>query len=571
MATNELDQLVMQANEAAEQGDWQSAVDVLKQAEKIAPDDTGVLSGLGACLLQMRLTEESAGYFKKVVDLEPDSADAFCNLGMAYSTLSRYEEAESLFKKSLSLQPDHLLARKNLAVLYVKQEDRLAEGLQILVGLLKDNPKDMESILMLASFYLLGKQYDPALKLSEYALTLEPQNAVALDLRNQINEAKQLSEEEVPAGLSNPVPTDPTRIARPEHARKLAGLKTLGAKKTQVVSQPLLADRKASIMFIGGEEYSSGVRLLTPAKAINKMGYSVKYSSKPESKDVTENDIFVFSRPHLNLDWVNTFWHCANQGKRVVLDIDEDFYNYPQTHLGLKTIGTGNPAAFEQFEKILKRADMVLASSKGLVEKYRPLCAHIVYMPSTWDADNILWHKPAPRRRTFNVGWMDFISELPNLKMVQREVVRFVKETPGALLVIGGDINVAAQFENLGDKLLFLPFVSFDDYPYLLSYFDVFISPLQNHPFNQVKPDTALMNAGARHIPWVASRIQAFEEWGEGGLFAETEKDWYLLLKRLYGDAELRKKLGTAGRAKADGRKSYNSIRENGLQMILGI
>ena len=65
-------------------------------------------------------------------------------------------------------------------------------------------------------------------------------------------------------------------------------------------------------------------------------------------------------------------------------------------------------------------------------------------------------------------------------------------------------------------------------------------------------PDTLLMEAGVRGVPWIASPIPAFRNWMAGGIIAESlDDEWHLNLRHLVMDQELRNKLGHAGREAA--------------------
>jgi tetratricopeptide (TPR) repeat protein len=571
MVSKKIDEWVTQANEAADRGDWQAAISFLSEAEKESPEDSGILSGLGSCLLQTGRAQEAVRYFIRVVELESQSADVYCNLGMAYTATGQYPESEKAFLKALELQPTHLLTRKNLAVLYVKQENRIQEGLQLLVALLKENPKDIESVLMLASFYLLAKMYDPAEKLCQHALRLQPGNSIALGIQKQIEAAVQLQKESAsPEKLGE----DLKQIARPEHAKKLLALKNLspkkGPSKTISTDENIAPEMSLStaipsslssgfknVCFYGGQEFAVALRFLPFAKSLEGEGIKVKYSEKVALSDHYEFDTFVFGRPHLEQTWIDTFFAAVEAKKRVIIDIDEDFHNLPEDHPGYALIGPGNPTKLQVLERMLAKADLVTVSSKVLVERYGPYTKKIKYLPSTWDKAVDWWIKPAPKQRTFNVGWCDYASEIPNLYLLRRDVSKFIKETDNALLVIGGDLRAVEFFNNVlpEEKMLFLPFTGYEHYPFMLAYFDVLLSPIKESTYNFAKPDTRLLEAGVRGVPWIASRIPSYDEWGAGGLFAEKTGDWYSLLRRLYDNATLREELGTKGKSKAGQRE----------------
>jgi glycosyltransferase involved in cell wall biosynthesis len=106
------------------------------------------------------------------------------------------------------------------------------------------------------------------------------------------------------------------------------------------------------------------------------------------------------------------------------------------------------------------------------------------------------------------------------------------------------------------DRKMFVPSGLAKDYPYLLANFDILLMPLEENPFNTSRSDLPLMEAGIRRVPWLATPIPAVKAWDSGGLLVEKRADWYTQIRKLLKDADLRKQLGEAGRAKAEERES---------------
>lgn len=134
----------------------------------------------------------------------------------------------------------------------------------------------------------------------------------------------------------------------------------------------------------------------------------------------------------------------------------------------------------------------------------------------------------------------------------RRVIARIMREFPITQLVIAGDAKVYQLFEGLPEqRKLFLPPTSVEESPYTFAQIDVLFQPLRNIPFNRAISDRNLLEAGVRRIPWVASPMPAFVEWGEGGLLADNAESWFDELRRLAGSEELRQELGEKGYQKA--------------------
>jgi glycosyltransferase involved in cell wall biosynthesis len=138
-----------------------------------------------------------------------------------------------------------------------------------------------------------------------------------------------------------------------------------------------------------------------------------------------------------------------------------------------------------------------------------------------------------------------------------------MREFPHTRLVIIGVPAVYQLFERLPEsRRLFLPAADYEDFPYLLGQIDVLLAPLRNNPYNRTVSDRQLMEAGVRSIPWIASPLPGAVEWGAGGLIANDQDEWYVQLRQLILDENLRTVLGRKGRWKAEQREMHKLAKD---------
>ena len=124
---------------------------------------------------------------------------------------------------------------------------------------------------------------------------------------------------------------------------------------------------------------------------------------------------------------------------------------------------------------------------------------------------------------------------------IRRIINRVIREFPRAQLVISESNNAFQLFSSLPDnRKLFIPEVSSEDYPYLLGQLDILAVPTKNIPYNLTQPDTVLMEAGVKRLPWIAGNVPSFTEWNCGGLVANTLEEWHTNLRQLVMDGEMR-------------------------------
>ncbi|MCI0520735.1 MAG: tetratricopeptide repeat protein [Chloroflexi bacterium] len=532
-----------EANAAAQKGDWQRAALLLTQALEGSPQDAGILTGLGTCLIQLGKPLEAAPRFEQAAQLLPDSADAHNNLGVVYALAGRMQAAAQAYERAVALAPDHVQAWKNLAVVYLRQE-RLAEGVQILASLVQSSPQDWEAAYLLGQCYEAGEDADSARAMYQRALQAQPDNEALAQALQRL-----------------PAPAAAQHIARPEHASKLAALK--GLKAMPKAEQPPPAAQPAGDLsaltlraaFFGPAEAASETRLGAPLYALAGRGARVKAGLRLTEDDLNGYDVFIFANPHLSPDLIAAMETCRAAGKRVVVDLDRDFARLPEDHPDYARSGAGNPAALQALQQALNLANRLVVPTEALAQAYSGDGRRVAVIPYSWTPANAMWDKPAWPRRTFNLGMVGMHTTPADAALIKGDLKRFLKEAPNALLVFAADLELYQAFGDIPDeRKLYIPPGRIEDYPYLLAQLDVLLLPLRQNDYTLTRADLPLLEAGARRLPWIASPAPAFKAWGAGGVFAGEQDGWFQAISRLFASASLRASLGEAGRTRADER-----------------
>lgn len=535
------DSLLEEADACARAGDWQATFEALSQADRLNPNHPGTLTGIGTALIQLGQPNAALPFFQRVSRLADESPEAHNNLGVAYGLTNQWDKAEAAYRKALARDDEHKPAWKNLALTCVKQE-RYPEGVQILAALVQAEPQEVEARLMLAECYEMGGDVASARMLYEVALTLQADNAQAQAALARLAPAPAIS--------------DPHRLARPEHAKKLAGLKSLKKAAPPVVEAAPVAP--PNLAFYAPPEVNSDARFSAVAQALAEQGARVKLGTALGPTDVSDYAVGVFARPHASEALLQALSAFAQAGKRLIIDLDEDVHALPPDHPGYKQYGPGQPEALRKLEVALGQAHLLTVPNEKLAERYRRYVPRVAVIPNGWHRAHALWDKPAPRRATLNLGWVGRADQRADVALMKHDVLRFMRETQHALLVIAGDAAVYESFSALPEnRRLFLPPVPYEEYPFSLAHFDILLAPLRDTEFNQTRPDTPLLEAGIRRIPWIATPSPAYKAWGAGGVLLEKAgpEGWYAALKQLAENPALRKELGEAGRAQAERRE----------------
>lgn len=173
------DQYLELADQAAQLEKWQQVMEVLSVAHMLKPEHSGALAGLATSMMHLGRPEQALTYFRKLTRLQPASAEAFNNLGLAYWLAGEPVNAEQAYLQAVELDHENTQAWKNLALLYLQDDARLQDGVEILANLVRYDPGDADALFMLGQCYEIGDDLASAVMMFELALQADPGHALA--------------------------------------------------------------------------------------------------------------------------------------------------------------------------------------------------------------------------------------------------------------------------------------------------------------------------------------------------------------------------------------------------------
>lgn len=279
-------------------------------------------------------------------------------------------------------------------------------------------------------------------------------------------------------------------------------------------------------------------------------------------------DVVITSNPHLNPALLESLSALSLANVPIILDLDTDFEKQPISHPEYNLKGLGTHARSLAYTSAISLANAVTVPSSPHAEALKNLVEHVCVVPDGWSNQNKLWQKESPARNMLNIGWLGTNAQLEDLVLIRRFIIRIVREFHNTRVVILGNPQAYRLFESLPEnRRLYLPAVAPEEFPYQLSQLDVLLIPLRNTPYNLSLPDTLIMEAGAKGIPWVASAIPSFQQWQQGGVISKSLDEWHLNIRHLITDTELRQRLGKEGQTAAEARE-MNQVGKLWLELI---
>lgn len=98
---------------AAETGHNQSAVDLIRKAIELNPNNAAFHSNRGIALKELKQLEAALESFDKAIAIKPDYAEAYYNRGIALAELKQFDAAVESFDKAIAIKPDYTKAHFN--------------------------------------------------------------------------------------------------------------------------------------------------------------------------------------------------------------------------------------------------------------------------------------------------------------------------------------------------------------------------------------------------------------------------------------------------------------------------
>ena len=246
--------------------------------------------------------------------------------------------------------------------------------------------------------------------------------------------------------------------------------------------------------------------------------------------------------------WLPAWVERALLSSRVpyALDYDDAVFYFYDTHR--------NPAVRallrDKHPVLMRGASLVVAGNAYLADfANRAGAKHIEVVPTVIDLDRYpIQNRPLALSMPPCVGWIGQRTTASFLLPFQSLFDRLSANGVARFAAIGIDAQA------FGLPMMSLPWTEQTEVE-SMTIFDIGIMPLADEPFERGKCGYKLIQYMACGLPVVASPVgvnRQIVEHGVNGFLAETPEEWEQALQTLLSDANLRQRMGKAGRLKVE-------------------
>jgi len=297
----------------------------------------------------------------------------------------------------------------------------------------------------------------------------------------------------------------------------------------------------------------SDFRVELAARHLERAGYDVETITYVPFYKASQYDLIICCRP--GIDMIEFLKVCLIAGKPVIVDLDDDFNSIPKHNSAYKYTGAGHPTYLMNLRQLLQQPNVsVTYASPELVNRYK---IDGTVIPNYWDDENPNWEAGSAKRDgLINIAFSGTATHREDFNIAEPAIKKLLDENENLRFVTQLDEQIYKRFLLYPERQkLFLPPLPYDDYPLSYRYFDIMVVPLRDTRFNRAKSDVKLSECGVAKVPYVASALPQYTDWGVGGLTVGDD-GWEDALRTLVASEETRREYGQAGHEKALTRKA---------------
>jgi glycosyltransferase involved in cell wall biosynthesis len=310
------------------------------------------------------------------------------------------------------------------------------------------------------------------------------------------------------------------------------------------------------IAFIANPEAPGGwYRGIGPILALGERGHDICQVWRPEDgirgERARNYDVLHIYRAHE--DEVLTIAKAAKQhGMTIIYDNDDDMRAVPRNNAAAKDYGgfAGN-RALRQIRRLLQMADLAIASSQPIADRFREYGAENVRVIENYVPDEAVGVSAPPNGSQVVAGWLAGSEHHIDMeRMPLRDVFERLLDAYPQLVIETVGVSMGMKHERYRND----PHVDFFKLPPKLAQFDIGLAPIADIPFNHARSSIKVKEYAAVGRPWLASPVGPYAPLGEreGGRLV-PEDAWFEAIARLVEKPRERRKL--AKRARKWGRE----------------
>lgn len=247
-------------------------------------------------------------------------------------------------------------------------------------------------------------------------------------------------------------------------------------------------------------------------------------------------------------------------GKPIIFDFDDSIFlpNTSEHNIYIERFKRPDKVA-----KIIAMSVLVISGNDYLKAYAMNFNKNVVTIPSPVDTDKYSPEPDRQEKKEIVIGWVGSNTTKDFLYDLEGVFIDLSRRYPDILIKIVGASFYSAKLKNVVNKAWVI-----NEEPDDIRSFDIGIMPMPDNEWTRGKCGFKSILYMASGIPVVCSPVgvnKEIVEDGVSGYLAKGHDEWMYRLSNLIEDGELRKRMGAAGRKKAE---LYYSLQANAHRLL---
>ena len=286
-------------------------------------------------------------------------------------------------------------------------------------------------------------------------------------------------------------------------------------------------------------------RVVQPLYELALKGHPVQFLGPPISQPEQYKwaDI-LYTQCLYTPDAFSFYTEQKEEGKRIIVDFDDDYINTPQdaespTRIIDKESGKAHefPAGMRSIyvKMFIQLADVVVVTTEALRNVYSPWAKNIVIIPNCV-SEAMRRDKPKTPNAKTRILWSGSVNHLQDLDMLKAPLENLHQKYGDSIeLHFQGSLDFKSVFTDL--PIVSHDIVSFGDYLDKIQEInaDIFLAPLEKTPFNAARSNLKYSQMTLMGSAFVATNYGPYSTIDHeiDGMLVNSENDWVKHISRL--------------------------------------
>ena len=268
---------------------------------------------------------------------------------------------------------------------------------------------------------------------------------------------------------------------------------------------------------------------------------------------VNSYDAAVFQRVS-DLSMVGIMEIAKKHGVKIFMDLDDDLFNVHVQNPAYKVWNKTSPAT-ANLKKAISLCDGLIFSTPELVFAHKNFNVDSEVCLNAIDLNDPIYNPSNSRRHELPgdkviVGWAGSTSHIDSLKQIVKPIKKLIDKCPNVTFALCSNKEFMEMFDVPADRKVYIPHVKIDEWPKIMSMFDVSIATVKPSAFNDCKSELKILEAAVWVVPSVATyaapynRFKSVANGSLATIYENETNDWVRAIQKLASDESHRRACG---------------------------